>query len=390
MKIILYCQHVLGVGHFFRSLEICRALKGHEVILVSGGTPVDTPLPDHVREVRLPELMMDPDFKNLYAGDNDRSMDRIKKERREKLFHLFEQEAPDLFLVELYPFGRKAFRFEIDPVLQAIRNKDLPESFVVCSLRDILVEKKDPVLYEERVIHTLNRYFDALMVHADPSLIRLDETFSRTADISIPIVYTGFVTRKPRAGSGERLRRRLGVKKNEVMVVASAGGGTVGKPLLEAVMEAFRFMRTEKPIHLFVFSGPLMSRENFERLQALSGQGVRVNRFTAVFPSYLAAADLSVSMAGYNTCMNILAAGVPSLVWAFPQNREQRLRADRIARMGALHVLEDRDLQASRLGEIMDGALSAENRTPAPIDLDGAVHTAGWLETWIGNRRRVS
>jgi len=84
MKIILYCQHVLGVGHFFRSLEICRALKGHEVILVSGGTPVDTPLPDHVREVRLPELMMDPDFKNLYTGDNDRSMDRIKKERREK------------------------------------------------------------------------------------------------------------------------------------------------------------------------------------------------------------------------------------------------------------------------------------------------------------------
>ncbi len=36
MKILVYCQHVLGVGHFFRTLEICRALAGHDVVLVSG------------------------------------------------------------------------------------------------------------------------------------------------------------------------------------------------------------------------------------------------------------------------------------------------------------------------------------------------------------------
>ena len=37
MKIIQYCQHVLGIGHLFRSLEISRALSDHEVILVTGG-----------------------------------------------------------------------------------------------------------------------------------------------------------------------------------------------------------------------------------------------------------------------------------------------------------------------------------------------------------------
>ena len=50
MKIVFYCQHVLGVGHFFRSLEICRALAGHEVILVTGGPRFEVQLPGHISE----------------------------------------------------------------------------------------------------------------------------------------------------------------------------------------------------------------------------------------------------------------------------------------------------------------------------------------------------
>ena len=72
-----------------------------------------------------------------------------------------------------------------------------------------------------------------------------------------------------------------------------------------------------------------------------------------------AAADLSVSMGGYNTTMNILASGVPALVWPFGQNREQRLRAERLADLGALRVLEDEDLHPDRLAVIMDQWISS-------------------------------
>ena len=97
MKIILYCQHVLGIGHFFRSLEICKALAGHEVILVTGGSRINTPLPVHVREVHLPELMMDQQFSGLYAAEEGKSVAEVKKERQKRLFNLFAAEAPDLF-----------------------------------------------------------------------------------------------------------------------------------------------------------------------------------------------------------------------------------------------------------------------------------------------------
>jgi spore coat polysaccharide biosynthesis predicted glycosyltransferase SpsG len=41
MKIIFYCQYVWGMGHLFRSLELVRALAGHDVVLIAGGRKVD-------------------------------------------------------------------------------------------------------------------------------------------------------------------------------------------------------------------------------------------------------------------------------------------------------------------------------------------------------------
>ncbi len=379
MKIIYYCQHVLGIGHFFRSLEICKALAGHEVILVTGGSWVHVQLPSHVREIHLPELMMDQEFSILYSPEKGKPVHQVMQERQQLLFHLFETEAPDLFMVELYPFGRKAFRFEIDPILEGIRCGVLPRSRVICSLRDILVEKKNPAVYEARVVDIINRYFDALLIHADPRVLKLDETFSRLKDIAVPIVYTGFVTPKPVPDAGVKLRQQLGIDREEILIVASAGGGTVGNILLEAVVEAFEFMKTDKPTHLHVFTGPFLGEDAFQRLRRKPNRRMRIFRFTSDFLPYLAAADLSVSMAGYNTCMNIAAARVPALVWPFPQNREQGLRAVRLAELGILRVLTDEELYPRRLNTIMQKGISLQSRSAVDIDLSGAESTVRWL-----------
>ncbi len=382
MKIIYYCQHVLGIGHFFRSLEICKAFAGQEVILVTGGSLVPVPLPSHVREIHLPELMMNEEFSLLYSPEGGKSVAQVMQERQQLLFGLFETEAPDLFIVELYPFGRKAFRFEIDPILEGIRCGGLPKSRVICSLRDILVEKKNPLVYEARVIDMLNRYFDALMIHADPRVLKLDETFSRLKDITVPIAYTGFVTPKPAPDAGAKLRQQLGIDREDILIVASAGGGTVGNRLLEAVVEAFGFMNIDRPTHLHVFTGPFLSEEAYERLQRMPDRRVRIFRFTSDFLSYLAGADLSVSMAGYNTCMNIAAAQVPALVWPFPQNREQGLRASRLSQLGILRVLTDEELYPRRLSAIMEKSIALRSRSLVDIDLNGAENTVKWL---LGN-----
>jgi predicted glycosyltransferase len=382
MKIIQYCQHVLGIGHLFRSLEICRVLSDHEVVLVSGGPQIKAKLPDHVREVRLPDLQMNQEFKGLYSSRKNTTLEQVKADRQKRLFALFESEKPDIFLVELYPFGRKAFRFELDPVLEGLSNKRLPACGVVCSVRDILVEKEDQIKHETRVVKTLNRHFDAVLVHADPTLAQLNETFEQYDEIDIPVVYTGYIASKPEPDAAPKIRQDLGISDDELLIISSAGGGNVGGPLLAAAVQAFNQLAVEKTCHLKVFTGPFAERAEFDNLRKMAGRNVQIERFTSDFLSYLAAADLSISMGGYNTTMNILASGVSALVWPFSQNREQRMRAGRLAKEGVLKIIEDENLRPDRLAGLMDQMLTLPNHSPGKFDLDGAVNTAKWIEQW--------
>ena len=385
MKIILYCQHIWGVGHYFRSLEICKALKEHDIIMVTGGAEVDAPLPAHVRTFRLPALMTDRDYTGLFPTEKGQTLEKVKSERRRLLSELFEREAPDAFIVELYPFGRRAFRFELDPVLDDIRSGKLYRSLVACSVRDILVEKKDPGVYEKRVVDILNRRFDALLVHADPALITLDRTFSRLADLSIPVVYTGFITPKPITDAPRRLRSRLCIDKDTTLLVASAGGGQAGIVLMQPLLDSLAYLESDRSLVLHVFTGPYMPADEFELLQGRANSRVKVERFTPDFLSFLAAADLSISMGGYNTCMNILASRVAALVWPYPGDREQGLRAKQMEEIGAVTVLKAKDLRPRRLAAIIRSSMIAAKPLAHSIDLDGAARTAIWLQAAVSD-----
>jgi len=386
MKIIVYCQHVLGIGHFFRTLEICRQLKGHDVVLVTGSERPDIDLPDHVREVSLPGLMMDADFSHLFTTETGKSVDAVKDARQDHLLRLFKNTSPDVFLIELYPFGRNAFRFELDPVLMGIRRGELPSCHVICSLRDVLVEKKKTEAYEARVVNILNHFFDAVLVHSDPQLLKLNTTFSRIDDIACPVVYTGFVTPHPAPGSGKKLRKELGIQPGQKMVVASAGGGKVGIEVLTAVVKAWP--RLSEDVCVYIFSGPFMETDDFKRLKSFETSNLHVDRFTSDFLTFLDAADLSISMAGYNTSMNLMAAGTPALVWPFAQNREQRLRAGRLAQLGGLKVLADSDLEPVTMAGIMQTMLMQNKRPEGLINLAGAERTAAWITEHRNSFRR--
>ncbi len=380
MKIFFYCQHVLGIGHLFRSLEICKALSGHEVVLITGGPQITITLPKHVKTFHLPELQMDSGFSGLLSSDQQLSVDQIKEQRKQELLALFEREKPNIFLVELYPFGRKAFRFELDPVLEAISENKFAACKVVCSVRDILVEKEDQHRHEDRALKTLNQYFDAVLVHSDPELIRFEETFFRFDDIKIPVVYTGFVAQQCPAGARNRIRKQLGLDQTQNLIVASAGGGSVGAVLLESAVKAFQRLSGGSTNYLRIYTGPYIAQNDFESLKHQAEPRVTIEKFSTDFISYLAAADLSISMAGYNTSMNILASRVRALVWPFAQNHEQTMRAGRLAAIGALELIDQQDLAPQRLGRKIDRSLSQRSTVSFNVNIEGAANTARWLE----------
>jgi predicted glycosyltransferase len=136
-----------------------------------------------------------------------------------------------------------------------------------------------------------------------------------------------------------------------------------------------------RPLQLAAFTGPFMPDDEFDDLQARAGEGIVVRRFTSRFLEVLSAADLSISLAGYNTCMNLLTTGVPALVLPYRRQREQPLRVEKLLPFLPLQVLEEQDLDVGRLMEAIERGWTLSRRTaPVPVRLDGAEATAAALE----------
>jgi predicted glycosyltransferase len=136
-----------------------------------------------------------------------------------------------------------------------------------------------------------------------------------------------------------------------------------------------------------MFTGPFRDPAEFKQLTAKSVDGIRVRYFTNRFLDYLSAADLSVSLAGYNTCMNLLAARVPALVYPYSKQQEQPMRVEKIKNFIPMKILGDRDIEPGLLSRYIQKMLLESRPAGAmPINLNGAENSAIYLKNWIGSR----
>ena len=383
-RLLFYCQPVLGIGHYIRSREIVRALRDFDVCFVNGGEIVrGLEMPPEVEVVNLPALKSDADFQQLQSSENN--LDAVKTQRTQQLLATYYRIKPDVLVIELFPFGRRKFDFELLPLLQAIQ----PPTKVVCSLRDILVSKRQQEQFEEEACALMNRYFDLLLIHSDPAFQKLDETFPRVNELTCDVRYTGFVTRWERPHPAGSFDPANGHKHTSVSpqdagapsnLLVSIGGGRVGHELLECAVAASHLLAM--PHRLHIVTGPHCPDEIFTSLQQRTAHHstISLERFTPDFPALLQQADLSISMAGYNTCMDILSAGVRAILYPFTgnNNQEQTMRARKLEQLGRVQLIQQ--LEPERLAT----AITQSLQTPVPtvtIDMNGAATTARILHT---------
>jgi predicted glycosyltransferase len=376
-RLLFYCQPVLGMGHLVRSLAILRGLGGFEIGFINGGLPLSAAtvatLPRNIKVINLPALQADPEFRGIVAIDPTRNLDEIRAERMSGLLEIFATFNPDILMIELFPFGRMKFDFELHPLLEAARRRE-PAPSIVCSLRDILVAKREQKDFEDFAIERANQFFDLILVHSDPTFQPLGETFPPVDRLTCRIEYTGYVVELEPAASNL-------TGGDQQVVVVSIGGGRVGLELLYAASEASRQIRHSIPHRLHLFTGPYLPADEFRKLvdNYAGDDDIVIERFTPDLVGAMRNARLSISLAGYNTCMNILMAGVPSIVHPFTgnENREQTIRAHKLERAGIVSVITAEELASGQLGPLMTAMLT----TPAnpdhrlKIDLDGVRKT---------------
>jgi len=377
-SVLFYVQHLLGIGHMQRVFRLADSVarKGLKVTLVSGGEALAGPVcGEFGRIVQLaPIRALDASFKELVGPDGQPVDDKLRETRRAALLSTFAAVRPDVVVIEAFPFGRRAFRFELEPLIEATRSRR-PRPLVLCSLRDIVVVPQDAARYRE-IVDRVRAEFDFVLIHGDPRFVPLEASFPAAREIADRLIYTGYIGQSDQTSGGDE-----GAGAGEVLV--SIGGGAVGSALLSAALETRR-RGCLSGVTWRLLAGPNLPQPAFRSLARALPKGVVLERYRHEFPQMLRHCRVSVSQAGYNTILDILAAHAPAVVVPFAAEREteQQLRAERLAARGALELVRETELTPARLAHAIERAIARE---PAKItvDMGGARRSADLIASMI-------
>ena len=376
--ILVYVQHLLGVGHLHRTALITRALAqdDFDVTVVSGGMPEASIDFGKVKFLQLEPIKTDAEFKALYDKNGKIIDDCFKRSRAEMLIDIVGQVNPDMVIIETYPFGRRQMRFELLPLLEYLKNGVDSPPLIASSIRDVIQPKQNPKRSQE-IIDIIDQYFDMVFVHGDDSFISFELTFPDAIKFKEKLVYSGYVV-KP-------LPHDLSCQRDNETVLVSAGGGAVGKQIYNTVHEASKDARGKQYVwHMLV--GGNYSSDEFNKLLNLQHRRLKIERNRPDFLQLLSRCAISVSQAGYNTMMDLLVTGTPALVVPFEgvAEREQLIRARKFEELGLTKVIREKHLNSANL-------LEAMMNTTRPIDsqlqinLHGAKRMVEILKQKIAN-----
>ncbi|MBD1545296.1 glycosyltransferase family protein [Roseibium aggregatum] len=370
----IYVQHLLGTGHAVRAAAIGKALvaRGVEVTLATGNLLPPTLDTTGLEIVQLPPAKSaNAAFSRIITLDGNDIDPAWKEMRTAATLKALAAKPYDLLLTETYPFGRRQFEFELASVLDTVKALDKPP-LIACSVRDILVPKNE-LWKEEWMADKALAYYDRVLVHADPDFITLADSFPFAHKVEKLVRYTGYVMR-----AGDRPEPPEGDGEDEVIV--SCGGGALAEAFLSAAVDARPLSRRAGDCTWRILVGHNISEEDFQDYRKRAGEGVIVERARPDFTGMLKRARLSVSQAGYNTILDILDAGVPSVLVPFAQatETEQAQRAKALAARGRVVVAEEHNLTTEKLAQAADDALALP-RSHHHVLLGGAEKSADIL-----------
>ena len=374
----MYVQHLLGSGHLHRTARIAYELgrAGIPVTLCSGGAPVNG-LPRHsgVRFVQLPPLHCAPgDFTSLLDSTDQPLDDGLRARRLREIFAALVESAPRIALIESFPFARRQMRFELEPLLERLRELAIP---AVCSIRDIL-QIKSKAERELETLAVLGDAFRAVLVHGDRRVAELQATFAQADKIACEVHYTGYVAAPASRSTGDSDAETAGI-------IVSAGGGAVGLPLFRAALDACLAGCQADKRWLFLL-GAGLDTEQGARLRAEAPANAVIMPASENFTHLLRSCELSISQAGYNTVVDVLQAGCRGLLVPYAQagEMEQTLRAQRLQDMGYLATCPSTSLSGANLAARIDQVMQEPfPDAHPPLDLHGARKSAELLQSWM-------
>jgi predicted glycosyltransferase len=343
------------------------------------------PLPVGVDYIKIPSIVkVDTEVWRLRNLRLDH--DQAKALRASLILKAADVFNPDLFLADHIPGGVWG---ELLPTLRLLKERG---AFTALGVRDILDSPgvtqaawKSKGFYE-----AIEWYYDKVLIYGCPQVFDTVTQYGLdTPRLAEKVRYCGFVCSDEPYATCERMRSELRVSKDRLVLI-TAGGGYDAFPMMQACLRAFRLFGKNLPFEVLLITGPLMAPEQQEELRSQAASlGVWVRTRVEDSLSYINAADLVVTMAGYNSLCEILRLKKKALV--IPRDgpsAEQTTRARILAERGLIDVVYMSEYTPQFLADRITADLA---RTDLPseqgaIELDGAREAAARLmELWEGN-----
>ena len=364
-KIIFYYHHFGGYGHGMRILSICKALRGIRnfdiLVINSGKKQAELGIDRYARVLNLPPVFAKQSLFDGLATNGD--MSEVMSKRQAILEKIVEKFRPDLAVIEHFPFGRMSLEGEICAFLESLKRR---ECKVYSSVRDLILTKGEKKHFQK---------FSGIFIHED-------KVFDSSSDHPTNSVFTGRVHPYDTFKIEEKIKKslNLGGKK---LIVASIGGGLDGYQLLDKLVRVKSKIDKKVPCRLMIFTGESITDKQWDVLNNDLPKDCDLIRFDAKIMDYVSAADLFISMGGYNSINSHLFSSAPSMVFPRLIDQEQQ---DRAKAYGFQCYNYESISEEELLSEIcFKLTLSYEQKRPA--QMNGAETTARFITKALDLKR---
>jgi predicted glycosyltransferase len=380
VNIMFYCHDSYGLGHLRRTLTLARRLRASAPAvnqLIVTGSPLahDLLLPEDGDYVKLPSVVKTG--RDEYAARSlPLAFERISRMRAEIIESVARNVRPGAFLVDHAPAGLKG---EVIPALRELRRSS--DTRLILGLRDVVDDAPwvRASWRREGVYELLEDVYDLVLVYGDPGVYDVVSEYHLSSRVARKTRYVGYLARNSHRPP-EQVRRALGLRTGK-LVVATVGGGGDGVELLEAVLRGLQ--QSNGGFDTLVVAGPLMPAQQRERLARLADTCplVRLVSFVDDLQSTIAAADVVVSMGGYNAICEILSAERPAvIVPRVVPRREQLIRAEALSERGFFRTIHPDDLTPARIIAEIEELLGQASGHANGLNLNGLHAAAAELE----------
>lgn len=400
---VVFCIYTsFGYGHLSRLQRVARALLARAPVdtYVIGCQPnftlgepierlheIDLPAPTLASDAPLRELPQPSDLRGVTPA---MSSEELSAHKGHLLLALVRRLRPAAIALDSFPFSPVPGR-DVAECEEALAHlaAHAPATFRCGGFRGIPSAVVDAARSAE-CRRLIEAYLDLLLIYIDG---REREDFFAAHPHLRPVAdrirCVGYVappsrprTRRPGA-SGAR-------------ILATFGAGVDAYDKIRLACDATRLLAATRPdVRLDVVTGGRLPETLYDQLVADYGarDAIRLDRFVPGLAERLDRYDLVISMAGYNTCVELYAAGGRSI--ALPRRSETNLEqwAEALkfhAHGGIDHVLDSAATSPAALAALMADTLAAPPSVRAPLDMRGADAAAEILRGELERRGAVA